>query len=102
MAVFGTTSARAFAISRQGFRQLGVLSHFRAQRLRRLALRRVVIVGDHHEQRRLRDQRNLVHDRLAVDQLRRADESTQPAGISALPLILKRASTERVTCRRQF
>ena len=81
--VFGITSARAFGIScGQRLREFGVLAHLRPQRFRRIGpARRIVVVGAHDEQRRLRDQRDLMHHRLAIDHLVGRDEGAQPARI---------------------
>ena len=57
--------------------------------------RRIVVVGAHDEQRRPRDKRDLVHDRLAVDQLRGGYEGAQPARIFGAALDVEACIDER-------
>jgi hypothetical protein len=59
---------RIFHLRRQSLRQLGVVAHLGTQRFQReRTAGRVVVVGAHQKQSRLRQQRNLVHHRLAVE-----------------------------------
>ena len=54
-----------------------------------------MIVGAHDEQRRLRDERYLVHDGLAVDHLPRRDKGAQPARIFGAALDVETRIDER-------
>ncbi len=96
--------ARIGHFGRERHGEFGILAHLRPQRLRRIRpARRVMVVGAHDEQRRLRHQWNLMHHRFAIDHLRRVDEGAQPARIFRTALDVEaRIDERRDLVGRQF